>query len=254
MAAPMAGVPYEELLLAPRGPQARFYELRAPPPAAGIASASASASPLASAPGAARGVVCVGGVGGGWDSPGAGLYPRLCKQLASRGEARGLRVRFRVPTSVPECAADVIDGLEALAARGVTRAVLLGHSLGGAVVVAAAAAASALPAGKAPAVSGVVALSTQLAGATAPAAQLAPPTRLLVLHAADDGVLSPACSERLVRAATQLPPADKTLRILPTGGHGLAGGGAEMLVFDEVAAFVRDALGISASSSGGGGA
>jgi pimeloyl-ACP methyl ester carboxylesterase len=132
-------------------------------------------------------------VGGGWDSPAAGLYPRLCELAAARGDARGLRVRFRLPTSVPECAADVVDGLEFLAARGVTRAALLGHSLGE----------------RCPVVRAVVPLSTQLAGALAPAAQLPSYTRLLAIHARNDNVLSPACSERIV-AVAPLPACRKS--------------------------------------------
>ena len=189
-----------------------------------------------------RAVLCVGGVGGGWDSPAAGLYPQLCGELAGRGAARGLRVRFRFPTSVAECSADVISGLRFLADNGVTDAALLGHSLGGAVVVAAAAAAAAMPPPRTPTVRAVVTLATQLAGATAPAAQLPPATYLLAIHAADDAVLSPACSERLVRAATLLPASHKTLRLLPAGGHGLQGGGAEAAVRAAVDPLLAQAL------------
>jgi pimeloyl-ACP methyl ester carboxylesterase len=236
----MAAVPYEELLLAPKGPVGRFYAAAAAPAAADAAAAPAAADAAAAPPPAARAIVCVGGVGGGWDSPACGLYPRLCEVLAAQGYAHGLRVRFRVPTDVTECAADVVEGLEWLRGRGVAQAALLGHSLGGAVVVAAAAAAASLP-GRAPRVRAVVPLATQLAGATAPAAQLPQYTRMLAIHADDDATLPPACSERLVRAAA-LPADHKSLRILRTGGHGLQGGGVEEAVFTEVQAFLKAAF------------
>ena len=213
---------FEEVSL--DGAVGRFYELLA---------ASGGA-------GRRRAVLCVGGVGGGWDSPAAGLYPTLLGELAVRGAARGLRVRFRFPTSVSECAADVLCGLNFLADKAVTDAALIGHSLGGAVVLAAAAAAAATP--RLPTVRTVVTLATQLAGALAPAAQLPPATYLLAIHAADDAVLSPVCSERVVRAAEALPASHKTLHILPAGGHGLQGGDAEAVVRADVTAVLTKAL------------
>src|SRR4051794_21904500 len=63
--------------------------------------------------GARSAVLFVGGVGGGFDSPASGLYPRLAEELAGQGVS-ALRVRFRQPVELAEAAHDVLAGLALL--------------------------------------------------------------------------------------------------------------------------------------------
>src|SRR5512138_2995126 len=84
------------------------------------------------------GVVLVGGVGGGFDSPSRDLYGRLQRLLPAEGMSV-VRVRFRLPGDLDEAALDVRAGVAVLEARGVERIGLVGHSFGGAVVIRAAA-------------------------------------------------------------------------------------------------------------------
>jgi dienelactone hydrolase len=156
------------------------------------------------APGA-RALLCVGGVGGGFDSPAADLYPRLCEELAAEG-ARALRVRFRNPVDLSASVADVLAGVDLLARLGVERVALLGHSFGGAVVIAAAARTSL--AGT------VIALATQSYGAAA-AAELGPRCSILLLHGTGDRVLPDVCSRHVYSIARE----PKELRLLPGVGH-----------------------------------
>ena len=59
---------------------------------------------------ATRGLVWVGGVGGGWDSPARDLYPRLAASLAGVG-IRSAHVRFRAPGDLSACTADTLAGV-----------------------------------------------------------------------------------------------------------------------------------------------
>jgi hypothetical protein len=60
--------------------------------------------------GAKHAAIWVGGVGGDWDTPAKGLYPRLCEELTSEGIA-SLRVRYRYPTDLVEAVLDVLAGI-----------------------------------------------------------------------------------------------------------------------------------------------
>src|SRR4051812_2375306 len=54
--------------------------------------------------------VFVGGIGGGFDTPGRGrLYPQLCEGLPAEGIA-ALRVRYRHATDLAEATLDVLAG------------------------------------------------------------------------------------------------------------------------------------------------
>src|SRR4029453_1335770 len=87
-----------------------------------------------------------------------------------------LRLRYRHPNVLPECALDILAGIAALQQDGVQRVVLVGHSFGGAVVI---------PAGAVHEhVAGIVALAPQTYGARL-AGQLAP-RPLLVVHGKAD--------------------------------------------------------------------
>lgn len=157
--------------------------------------------------GAQHGVICVGGVGGGWDTPAQGLYPRLCTELMSEAIA-SLRVRFRYPTKLEEAVFDVLAGLSYLQDEGINSVALIGHSFGGAVVIQAAA--------QAQPVRTVVTLATQSYGAGL-ASELATQCSLLLLHGTDDPVLSPYCSQYVYSLALE----PKRLVIYPGASHSL---------------------------------
>lgn len=141
----------------------------------------------------AVGVVWVGGIGGGWDTPGRQLYPRLAARFANAG-VQSLRVRFRLPGHLEECVADVLAGLAFLRARGVRTFGLVGHSFGGAVVIGVAA--------QVPLVRTVVAIATMSSGADS-AASLGPRCSLLLLHGTIDPVLPPSHSQRVAALAQE---------------------------------------------------
>lgn len=152
--------------------------------------------------------VFVGGVGGGWDTPARGLYPRLCGELPAEGIAC-LRVRFRFSTVLEEAIHDVTSALRFL--REDERAgplALVGHSFGGAVMVRAAAASDG--------VRTVVTLATQAYGAEE-VAELGPDCSILLLHGTADTILPARTSEHLYRLARD----PKELVIFPGTGHSL---------------------------------
>lgn len=137
-------------------------------------------------PNATRGVILVGGAGGGFDTPVRGrLYPRLCETLQQDGIA-ALRVKYRYPNDLEECTLDVLAGTAFLEDEGVRSIGLVGHSFGGAVVIQAAAFSDLIKT--------CVPMSTQTYGA-GPAAELGPRCSLLLLHGQADEALPPSCSE-----------------------------------------------------------
>lgn len=173
---------------------------------------------LYDAPGATAGVLFVGGVGGGFDTPARGLYPRLCEELSEEGLV-GLRLRFRHSTDFEQSADDVVGGIGFLAERGVRHIGLVGHSFGGAVVIRAAEGIDS--------VRSVVALATQSAGADGVSA-LGPRCAVLLIHGLEDEVLPPRCSTHVHERANE----PKRLLLYPGAGHGL----------DEVSEQVHDAV------------
>lgn len=136
---------------------------------------------------AGRGVVWIGGIGGGWDTPARNLYPRLAAEMTGE-DVTSLRVRFRHPGDLDDCAFDVCTSLSYLHSQGAKKLAIVGHSFGGAVAIRAAE--------RMPAVRAVVALAPQSHGAEA-AAGLGPRCGLLLIHGKDDEILPPACSEHL---------------------------------------------------------
>jgi hypothetical protein len=165
-------------------------------------------------PDATAGVICVGGAGGGWDTPALGLYPALGQSLGPHGIAVP-RVRFRHSTRAGECVSDVVSGMRFLESEGIERMTLVGHSLGGAVVLRAA--------HESPAVVGVVTLASQEAGA-GPVERLGPRCAVLLMHGTDDTVLPLVCSQRLYERAGD--PRD--LVVVTGGGHVLDEAGTEI--------------------------
>jgi len=141
---------------------------------------------LHQAPEAQHGVIWVGGARGGFGRPGQGAYARLADVLR-RDRISSLRLCYRHPNILPECALDVMAGVAYLTHSGSQPVVLVGHSFGGAVVITA----GALHAH----VAGVVALAPQTYGARL-AGQLAP-RPLLVVHGKADTRLPYTCGVQI---------------------------------------------------------
>jgi dienelactone hydrolase len=157
------------------------------------------------------GIICVGGAGGGWDTPAGQLYPRLCKELVSKG-INGLRVRFRDPHDLQKSVFDLLSGVKYLQTKRVSVIGLIGHSFGGAVVIQAASMDQSIKA--------VITLASQGHGTDA-ASSLGPHCALLSIHGENDRILSDESSRRIFKSAKE----PKKLTTYPNAGH----------VLDEVA-------------------
>jgi uncharacterized protein len=137
-------------------------------------------------PEAQHGVIWVGGARGGFGRPGKGAYARLAEALRQE-RISSLRLCYRHPNVLPECALDILAGIASLQQDRVQRVVLVGHSFGGAVVITAGAVHEH--------VAGVVALAPQTYGARL-AGQLAP-RPLLVVHGTADTRLPYTCGVQI---------------------------------------------------------
>lgn len=164
----------------------------------------------------------VGGIGGDFDTPARGLYPRLCRELASKGIS-SLRVSFRHPTDLAESVFDLLSGLDFIRHEGVSAAGLVGHSFGGAVVIQAGASSDL--------VRTVVTLATQCYGADA-VSSFRPGMSILLLHGKKDPVLSPRCSSIVYEEAHE----PKKIMLYEGAGHGLDEAAEE--VHEEVLAWI----------------
>ncbi|WP_148219214.1 alpha/beta hydrolase [Azospirillum sp. B510] len=158
------------------------------------------------APGAELAVLWVGGIGGGFDTPARGLYPRLAANLIAEAIA-SLRLCFRNPRDLEESVYDVLCGLSFLGRQGIHHVALVGHSFGGAVVIQAAAS-------NRGAVCTVVTLATQGYGIE-PVGDLSCP--ILLIHGEADEILPPSCSIHVHRKARD----PKKLVLVPGTGHAL---------------------------------
>ena len=151
-------------------------------------------------------VILVCGAIGGFDGPAEGIYASLSDALVQEG-LTSLRLNYRLPNQMEECALDVLGAVSFLKGVGAAGVALVGHSFGGAVVIAAGS--------LSPTVKAVVALSSQTLGATG-AGRLTP-RPLLLVHGEKDTRLLPKCSERIYEWAQE----PKELVIIPGAGHGL---------------------------------
>lgn len=138
---------------------------------------------LHAAPESTRAVVWVSGARGGFGGPASGLYADLSQEFTNQG-ITSLRMDYRHPNNIQECALDLLAGVNFLQATGYGPAVVVGHSFGGAVVIAAAAFSDH--------VAGVVSLSPQTYGAQG--AGMLSPTPLLVVHGKADTRLPFSCA------------------------------------------------------------
>ncbi len=157
---------------------------------------------------AKQAIIWVGGVGGGWDTPANGLYPRLCRAFMNEGIA-SLRIRFRYPTILEEAVLDVGAGISYLQSNGINCVAVVGHSFGGAVVIQTAATCSI--------VRTVVTLATQSYG-TESVRYLASDCPILLVHGTADEVLSVVCSQSVYQLAHE----PKRLVLYEGAHHGLA--------------------------------
>ena len=137
----------------------------------------------AAAADSSRAVVWVCGARGGFGGPASGLYAELAQEMAGNG-ITSLRLDYRQPNNLQECALDLLAGVNYLRALGYGPAVVVGHSFGGAVVIAAASISDHI--------AGVVSLSPQTYGAQG--AGLLSPTPLLVAHGKADTRLPYSCA------------------------------------------------------------
>ena len=143
-------------------------------------------------PEAQRGVIWVGGARGGFGRPGQGASARLAEVLR-RDRISSLRLSYRHPNVLPECALDIMVGIAYLTHCHAQPVVLVGHSFGGVVVMTAGALHEH--------VAGVVALAPQTSGATL-AGQLAP-RPLLVVHGKADTRLPYSCGVQIYHWAQE---------------------------------------------------
>ena len=154
--------------------------------------------------GGTGGVIWVCGSLGGYDGPSFGIFSSLSKELVADGIS-SLRLHYRVPGNLEECALDVLAGVSFLKSLGIEGIALVGHSFGGAVVIMAGA--------FSPDVKAVVGLSSQTYGAQG-VAKVAPKP-LLLIHGKRDRNLSVQCSELIYEWAKE----PKELVIYQDSGH-----------------------------------
>ena len=133
-----------------------------------------------------KGVIWVCGARGGFGGPGPGLYAELAQEFTSLGIS-SLRLDYRVPNELPECALDLLAGVACLEDMGHDPVVVVGHSFGGAVVIAAGAVSRHI--------AGVVSLSPQTYGANM--AGLVSPRPILVVHGKADTRLPYSCGMQI---------------------------------------------------------
>jgi len=158
------------------------------------------------APDATQGVVWVCGARGGFGGPGPGIYEHMAEEFLSRN-ITSLRLDYRQPNDLSECALDLLTGVAALKGMGCGPVVVVGHSFGGAVVIAAAAAS--------PYISGVVSLSPQTYGANG--APLIAPRPILLVHGKADTRLPYSCAVQIHQMAQE----PKTLVLYDGAEHRL---------------------------------
>ena len=158
------------------------------------------------APDATQGVVWVCGARGGFGGPGPGIYEHMAEEFLSRN-ITSLRLDYRQPNDLSECALDLLTGVAVLKGMGCGPVVVVGHSFGGAVVIAAAAAS--------PYISGVVSLSPQTYGANG--APLIAPRPILLVHGKADTRLPYSCAVQIHQMAQE----PKTLVLYDGAEHRL---------------------------------
>lgn len=174
--------------------------------------------------------IFVSGAAGGVDGPANSVFTRLSRDLVGRG-VTSLRVRYREPGEFEECVLDALAACSFLKGLGAERAVLVGHSFGGAV---------AIKAGElGPLVSAVAGMSSQRHG-TQTVEVLGKP--LLLIHGDRDEVLDRAASDDIYARATE----PRRLEIMDGAGHVLTE--AADRVYDLLSEFITEHAGGNTAS------
>ncbi len=168
--------------------------------------------------------IFLGGAAGGVKGPANEVYLRLGQSL-QQGGITGLRVEYREPGEFEECVLDALAACSFLKGIGAERAVVVGHSFGGAVAVKAAQ--------LAPLVTAATGMSSQRYG-TQEVDELHKP--LLLIHGDADEILDQQASKDIYERAND----PKRLVILEGDGHGLRAHSDE--VFELVHDFVLEHL------------
>ena len=169
--------------------------------------------------------IFVGGAMGGLDGPTDRVYQRLGRDLVARG-ITSVRVQWRKPGEFEECVMDALAACSFMKGIGAERAVIIGHSFGGAV---------AIKAGQlGDLVAAVAAMSSQRHG-TQDVDSLGKP--LLLVHGSNDDILDMAASEDIHERAKD----PKELVILEGAGHGLIEASDE--VYERLSTFIAEHVG-----------
>jgi len=157
------------------------------------------------APSATSGIIWLGGVRGGLDSPASGLYGRLAVEYRSK-RISSLRIRYRAPSDFERCVEDALLGIQFLIQRGISQAIVVGYSMGGAVAIEAAAISPDI-------VKGVAVIASQSYGTTA-ASRLSP--RPLAVIQGDRDVIATVESATYIYQRAREP---KELVVIPGADH-----------------------------------
>lgn len=166
------------------------------------------------ADGARGAAVLVSGAGGGLAGP-SGVYEDLAERLRADG-LMALRLDYRRPNDLAECAHDALAALDALGRRGMEKAVLVGWSFGGAVVISAGA--------QSEETVGVATVASQTYG-THDVGRLSPEKSLLLIHGTADKTLPADLSRQLYARAGE----PKEFVLYTGDGHGIERHRAQML-------------------------
>jgi hypothetical protein len=156
--------------------------------------------------------IFVGGAMAGLDGPADKIYERLGRDLVAAG-VTSLRVQWRKPGEFEECVMDALAACSFLRGIGAERAVIVGHSFGGAVAV---------KAGELGDLIGAVAAMSSQRHGTQDVDSLGKP--LLLVHGSSDDILDRAASDDIYERAKD----PKELVILEGAGHGLGEAAAEV--------------------------
>ncbi len=131
-----------------------------------------------------KGIIMVGGIGGGFQTPADSLYPRLCEYFKGIGIS-SLNLKYRTAGNLSESVIDVLAGIEFLKSENVNILGLVGYSFGGAVAVQAAFNENN--------VKTIVLISTQGFGLS-PISFLPKETSVFLIHGEEDERISPEIS------------------------------------------------------------
>jgi alpha/beta superfamily hydrolase len=138
-----------------------------------------------------KGIVLVGGIGGGYHTPADSLYPRLSENFKETGVS-SLNIKFRKAGNLAESVIDILVGIEFLKSENIKTFGLIGYSFGGAVVVQAAF--------NETDVKTIVLISTQSYGID-PISFLPKETSVFIIHGEEDEIIPPEIAVQVYEKA-----------------------------------------------------